>query len=179
MKFARYTLLLLYASFGCSSVIQLPQRQVAEPTEKNLYLGNQYKNQDEEGEQRTLDTADIYFNYEDFRDLRPRGRIIVEKPFDTIKDLKNVPSQAKVGLYHELAIDSSRVEFLSDVLWKTKRPKLNQQFTGRETYRLILHHSYQDDYIIELYEDGNPATIETIKIENNPRMFEVTKKNIP
>jgi len=177
MKFSKYTLLLLYALFGCSSVIQLPKRQVAEPSEKNIYLGNHYANQEELSNQGTWGTLPIYFNYEDFRDYDPVGGIIAETPYDTIKDLKSIPP-SKLGLYHELDVDSSTVEFLSNLLVKAKKAKLNQEYTGRETYRFILTRAFDDDYIIELYKDGSKATIETTKIDNKTGKINVTTKII-
>jgi len=77
MNISKYIFILLFILFGCSSAIQLPQRQVVQPTENNMYLGSKYKNQQGLLNKQGLPLKPVaYFNYEDFRDFSPSGALL-------------------------------------------------------------------------------------------------------
>lgn len=179
MKKSMYVPLLLLASFGCSSVTQLPERQVVRPTESNLYLGSKYKNQQDLSNEQGIPLKPVtYFNYEDFRGFSPYGRIIAEAPYDTEKDLRKIPAD-KVGFYHELKVDSSKVNSLSEILLKANSPVLNNFYTGKETYRFVWTRAFHDDYVFELYRQDKQATLHTTRIDKQTGTLEKSDKVIP
>lgn len=174
-----YVAVLLLASFGCSSVAQLPERQVVHPTDNNLYLGSKYKNQQGLLNEQGIPLKPVnYFNYDDFRGFSPYGRIIAEAPYDTAKDLSKISAE-KVGFYHELKVDSSTVNSLSEILLKANSPVLNNFYTGKETYRFVWSRAFHDDYVFELYKQDKQAILHTTRIDKQTGALEKSDKVIP
>ncbi|MCC9166538.1 hypothetical protein [Pontibacter harenae] len=178
MKISNYLTVLLLRSFGCSSVIQLSERQVVHPIENNLYLGSKYKNQQGLLNEQGIPLKPVaYFNYDDFRGFSPYGRIIAEAPYDTEKGLSKIPA-SRVGLYHEIKVDSSTVNSLSELLLKANSPVLNNFYTGKETYRFVWTRAFHDDYIFELYKQDNQAILHTTRIDKQTGALEKSDKVI-
>ena len=152
-------LYILFILLGCTST-QLPKREIVQIGQKNLQQGSGYKARDTTlGKDGVPNEFRQYFNYHDFEGIASDGRIIIDSPYRREKDWSKIPGD-KIGLYHQLRIDSFMSLSLSEPLFKAKEPILTAFYTGNETYRFLWSRSFNDDFVIRLVGQNNRSFIQ-------------------
>ncbi|MEQ9465762.1 MAG: hypothetical protein RLN88_00035 [Ekhidna sp.] len=171
-------LTIIFSFFICQATAQLPERELVFPSKDNLDVGSEYKNYkwllDEQGFPKEFIP---YFDYKDFEDFEPMGYLVADPPFHEEPDPNKIPKD-KLHTYYQRGIDSTTVDYLSELLYKAKEPILSNFYLGYENYRFTWTRSFHNDYILTLVSKEENAEIQITEIDKNSGQLKKSSKKI-